>query len=97
MELSARQKRYLRSLCHHLRPVVIVGGAGATSGVLGEVETALAHHELIKIRIAAGDRDTRRRLVNDICLATGAELVQTIGHVATFYRRGAKPRIVMPQ
>ena len=93
MELSPKQTHHLRSLCHHLRPVVIIGSAGTTPRVLEEIENALAHHELIKIKIAPGDRDTRRQIALDICRSMHAHLIQMIGHVATLYRPGRVPRI----
>ncbi|KAF0193302.1 MAG: RNA-binding protein [Gammaproteobacteria bacterium] len=96
MSLSTKQKTHLRSLCHHLNPVVIVGDAGITPGVLAEITAAIAYHELVKIRLPAGDHTARRQLIDQVCTETDAVLVQTIGRTATFYRRGKKPRIVLP-
>ncbi|TFT47959.1 YhbY family RNA-binding protein, partial [Proteus mirabilis] len=40
-------------------PVVMIGNNGLTEGVLAEIEIALAHHELIKVKIAGEDRDVK--------------------------------------
>ena len=53
MPLKASQKKNLRALAHHLKPVVWVGQHGLRDSVLGEVEIALDAHELIKVKLAA--------------------------------------------
>ena len=51
MALSEAQKKYLRGLGHKLKPVVMVAEAGLTDAVVSEFETALNHHELVKIKL----------------------------------------------
>ena len=96
MSLTQAQRRHLRKLAHHLKPVVIVGSAGLTEGVLAEIDSALAHHELVKIRVNAADRDERQAMIERIAENTGADWVLSIGHVAAFYRAAEKPKIVLP-
>ncbi len=94
MQLTPKQKRHLKGLAHHLKPVVMSGQHGLTEGVLNEIEIALEAHELIKVRIAAGDKDERKGILETICNSSKAELVQSIGHVAVYYRRHPKkPKI----
>ncbi len=95
--LKDHQKRHLKSLAHPLKPVVIIGASGFTDAVLNEIDIALNHHELIKIRVNAGDREARGELIAQICERAQAELIQRIGHVATVFRRNPqKPRIALP-
>ena len=97
MPITKKQRRHLKTLAHHLTPVVIVGQHGLTDGVLSETAITLETHELIKVRINAGDRIERNNMVDEIVKKTGAELVQTIGHVAVFYlRHPEKPKIRLP-
>ena len=94
MSLPERHRRKLRRLGHERKPVVIVGGQGLHDALLAEVDGALAHHELIKVRVNAGDREERDAMIASICSHSGAELVQRVGHVALLYRRHPeKPRI----
>lgn len=94
MSLNEAQKRQLRGLGHTLKPVVIIGAAGLSEGVLAEIDGSIRHHELIKVRVNAEDRDSRNAMIEHICQETGAELIQRIGHVALLYRRNPKtPRI----
>ena len=59
----------------------------ATDAVLKELEIALAHHELLKVRLADDDRDARAQSIERIASEARAEIVQTIGRIACFYRR----------
>ena len=86
MTLSKKQKLAFKSQGHHLKVVVTVGAAGLTDGVMAELELSLNHHELMKIKVAADDRDERRSLIQEICSRLDAELIQSIGHTAVIYR-----------
>jgi RNA-binding protein len=98
MTLSEAQKKHLRSIGHHLKPVVIVGDAGLSEAVLKEFDSTIDHHELVKVKIRAGDRAGRDAIVSDLCERGTAELVARIGNVALLYRRNAeKPKIVLPR
>ena len=55
-----------------LKPVVMLGNNGLTEGVLAEIEQALGHHELIKVKIASEDRETKALIVEAIVRETGA-------------------------
>jgi RNA-binding protein len=96
--LATAQKRYLRTLAHNLKPVILVGAKGVTPAMLAELKNALEHHELIKVKIAAGDRDERDAWVAEIVKGAGAALIQRVGNVATMFRpRRKDPGIVLPR
>ncbi|WP_058834210.1 ribosome assembly RNA-binding protein YhbY [Luteimonas abyssi] len=96
--LTASQTRFLRGQAHDLRPVLQVGGKGITDSLLTELDGLLEHHELLKVKVAAADRDERDALIDTLIERSGAALVQRIGHVAILYRPAAdKRRIVLPR
>jgi RNA-binding protein len=96
--LNNAQKRYLRGLAHDLKPVVLVGAKGVTPAVLAELELALEQHELIKVRVAASDRDERDGWIDQLLEGSDASLAGRIGHVAILYRRRAdKPFVILPK
>lgn len=98
MALSNSQIRFLRGLSHALRPVVLVGAKGVTDAVVAELDGALSHHELVKVRIDASDRDARDEASAALASRVGAQRVQRIGHTLTLYRRNAdEPRIELPR
>jgi len=86
MTITPKQRRWLKGQAHHLKPVVLLGQAGLTDGVVAEIEGALAHHELIKVKVNAGDRELRDTLVAQIAARTGSDLIDRIGNMASFYR-----------
>ena len=98
MQLTERQKKFLRRHAHSLKPVVSAGDKGITPAVLAEIETALEHHELIKVSVRMSDRDARNTAIDNLINATGAILVSRVGHIAALYRpREKKPGIILPK
>ncbi len=91
MSLSPEQRREYRAIAHNLKPVIIVGDKGLSEGLQEELERALNDHELIKIKVASQDRETRHEAITALCESSGAELVQTIGKIAVILRRAKKP------
>ncbi len=85
--MKSDQKKQLRAQAHALKPVIITGQGGISPAVLNEINLALEHHELIKVRVNAEDREQRREMSQLICAETGAELIQSIGHIITLYRK----------
>ncbi len=97
MELSERQRKYLRGLAHALEPVIRVGQNGVTESVVTETARALHDHELIKVKIRGADRSERDAAFETLATRTESTLVHRIGHVGVLYRaRHDKPGIVIP-
>lgn len=97
MNLNNKQKQHLKSLAHALKPVVMLGNNGLTEGVLAEIEQALMHHELIKVKIVADDRETKTLIVDAIVRETGACNVLVIGSVLILYRPSENRKITLPR
>ena len=95
--LSTKQKQFLKGLAHHLSPVVMLGGNGLTEGVLAEIDNALNHHELIKVKIAGADRETKQLIIDAIVRETQSSNVQTIGHILVLYRPNEEGKIQLPR
>ena len=95
MSLKASQKKKLRGLAHHLKPLVIVADKGLSESVVAEIERVLNDHELIKVKLRS-DRDTRKKWASSITEQCKAELVQTIGQVACFYRKNPDKHNINP-
>jgi RNA-binding protein len=96
--LSDAQRKHLRRLGHDRNPVVLIGNNGLGPNLVAEMDQALTHHELVKVRARVGDRDLRDALLAELAAATRSDLVQRIGHVALFYRPNAEKteRILLP-
>lgn len=89
--IDQTEKKRFRAIAHHLKPIVFIAGNGLSDGVIREINRALDDHELIKIRVAAGDRQERREMIAAACAAADAEVVQTIGSIAVIYRPAEHP------
>ena len=96
MSLTPKQRKHLKALAHHRKPVVQVGNAGVTTPVIKEITLALDAHELIKIRLPGVEREARHTMLEQVCETTGAETVQEIWRMAVIYRRAKKPRLKFP-
>ncbi|MEG3133279.1 ribosome assembly RNA-binding protein YhbY [Rouxiella sp. T17] len=98
MNLNNKQKQYLKGLAHPLKPVVMLGNNGLTEGVLAEIDQALQHHELIKVKIAAEERETKSLIADAIVRETKAINVQVIGNMLVLYRPSTEDRkIILPR
>lgn len=97
MKLTNKQKQYLKGLAHSLKPVVQLGGNGLTEGVLAEIENALSHHELIKVKVPSDDREEKALIMDAIIRETKAEKLQVIGHVLIMFRQTEDKKISIPK
>lgn len=96
--LTNAQIRFLRGQAHGLKAMLQIGAKGVTDAVVAELDVALEHHELLKVKIAAEDREARDAMVADLAERSGAVLVQRIGNVAVLYRQSKDHRqIVLPR
>ena len=84
--LSISERKTLRARAHDLNPVVIISQKGLTDTVLAEIDKSLNAHELIKIRVAEGDRVLREAFLTQICDALKAAPVWHIGKLLVVYR-----------
>ncbi|MGO4551822.1 ribosome assembly RNA-binding protein YhbY [Lysobacter sp. 2RAF19] len=98
VQLTSAQTRFLRGQAHELNAMLQVGGKGITDALVTEVVNALEQHELIKVKVAAEDREARDAMIQDLAQRAGAALVQRIGHTAVLYRPSKdKRQIVLPR
>ena len=91
MILTPDRIKQFRTLGHALKPIVTVAGNGLSENVLAELERALSDHELVKVKLAILERDTRKSVVEDMCKRCNAKLIQEIGKVALIFREAEQP------
>lgn len=93
--LTPTERRDLRAKAHHLEPVVTVGHHGLSPAVLHEIDLALLAHDLVKVRVLGGDRETRDAMLAQACEALDCAPVQHVGKVLVLFRPNpdrAKPK-----
>lgn len=86
-----QEQRRLKAIGHKLKPVLTIAGNGLSDSVLAELERALNDHELIKVKLAVGEREVRDELVEELASRSGAEAMQRIGNTVLLLRRSPEP------
>ena len=85
MEISSKQRKEFEKAAHNLEPVVIIGGNGASEGVIKMIDESLNHHELIKVKFNEF-KDEKREISENIATQLNATLIRIIGNIAIFWR-----------
>lgn len=97
MVLDSRQRKYLKGLAHHLKPVVHVGKEGLSNSLLQQIAAMLLQHELIKVKLGESSPLDREAAAAELPNKTGAAFVQNVGRVFVLYRaHPEEPRIELP-
>lgn len=93
MALTGKQVRQLRSLAHHLNPIIHIGKSDITDSLVKETEAALEARELIKCAVQDGSDLETREAADILAERTGADVVQVIGHRFSLYRESSRDDI----
>jgi RNA-binding protein len=97
-KLTNNQKKFLRSMGHALKPVVMVGQHGLSESVLAELESTMTKHELLKIKIRSEGKKEKQQMINKIVELSQSHLVQVIGNIVVIYRPfDEEPQIILPR
>ncbi|MFC4558883.1 ribosome assembly RNA-binding protein YhbY [Virgibacillus kekensis] len=84
--LTGKQKRYLRSEAHHLKPIFQVGKTGVNENMIEQINEALEKRELIKVSILQNCLEDKNTVAEQLSNGTGAEIVQIIGNNIVLYK-----------
>ncbi|EGX70805.1 ribosome assembly RNA-binding protein YhbY [Collinsella tanakaei] len=93
MALTGKQVRQLRSLAHHLNPIIHIGKFDITDALVKETEAALENRELIKCAVQDGSDLEAREAADMLAERTNADVVQVIGHRFSLYRESSRDDI----
>ncbi|WP_062198766.1 ribosome assembly RNA-binding protein YhbY [Massilibacterium senegalense] len=95
--LTGKQKRYLRSMAHHLTPIFQIGKGGINDNLIKQLDDVLEARELIKISILQNCEEDKKIVAGEVAQKTNAELVQLIGMTIVLYRESVdKKQIELP-
>ena len=79
MELTGKQRKHLRGLAHSLKPLIHLGTKGLTPELLQQLDEALDHHELVKVKFL-DYKDEKNDLKAEMVSKLGCAEAGTIGH-----------------
>lgn len=98
VQLTAKQRQYLRGLAHPLEPLVQIGTKGIGDTLIEQISAQLLAHELVKVRFNTTCAVEPDEVADDIVVRTRSQLVQKSGRTLVLYRRhDEKPTIELPK
>ena len=84
--MTGKERAALRAECNRLKPTVHVGQEGITPAVATALDDALRTRELVKVQLNRAVDVSAREAAATLAGRVRAEVIQTIGKTATFYR-----------
>ncbi|SER72878.1 RNA-binding protein [Gracilibacillus ureilyticus] len=97
MQLTGKQKRFLRSKAHHLNPIFQVGKDGVNENMIKQVAEALERRELLKISILQNCLEEKEDVAEALAEGTDASIVQIIGNTIVLYKESEEHKeIILP-
>jgi len=98
-KLKGFQRKYLKGIAHHIKPVVFIGQKGFTDTLVQSVDEALKSHELIKVKFT-DCKEQKEDIADMIEKKTESEMIGMIGHIVIFFRQHKDPKkrkIALPE
>lgn len=91
--ISTKQRSKLKAMANGLRPMVTIGKDELTANVLKEIETALYHHELVKVAALQSCETPAKAICQEVCEQLSADPVLCVGNRFVIYKRSNKENI----
>src|SRR5699024_2890829 len=89
MALRGKQKRFLRSQAHNLRPLFQIGKDGLSENWLENVNAAIDKSELLKDSILQNSLVDEDEVIEFVESNSSIQVVQKIGHVLVLYKKSS--------
>ncbi|CAD2076182.1 ribosome assembly RNA-binding protein YhbY [Phocicoccus pinnipedialis] len=86
MNLTGKQRRYLRSIAHNLKPVFQIGKDGVNDNLISQIDDYLEIHEILKVSILQNSPEDKNDVAEKLALGTHAHVAQIIGKTIVLYR-----------
>ncbi len=97
MEMTSKQRAYLKSLASNLSPIFQVGKSSLTPEITEAISEAFNNNELIKIAVLKNCMDDPRAIAEMVAERTHSQVVQVIGKKIVLYKPDKnKPKIQLP-
>ncbi|WP_018143271.1 YhbY family RNA-binding protein [Alloscardovia criceti] len=94
--LTKPQIKQLRGLAHQLNPLLLIGKNNITETVLSQADQLLNDHELVKAQLQEGSLLSAKEAAAELAEATGAAVVQVIGHRFVLFRPSTRKDLKNP-
>lgn len=84
-EITSSERKKLRGLAHHIKPVIQLGKNGISESLIEAAEAALGDHELIKLKFL-DFKHAKKELATELSQKLKSHVVGMVGNTAIFYR-----------
>ncbi|MFD1850212.1 ribosome assembly RNA-binding protein YhbY [Oceanobacillus bengalensis] len=88
--LTGKQKRFLRSEAHHLKPIFQVGKEGVNDNMIKQIGEALEKREILKVSILQNCMEDKDIVAEQLSEGTESEIVQIIGNNIVLYKESTE-------
>ncbi len=85
-QLNSSKLKELRQTGRELIEMASVGKAGLSDALVQQVATLLELHELVKVRVAADNKEGRLQAAAELAEKTHSTLVELRGRMALLYK-----------
>lgn len=97
MEITSKQRAYLRSLASTMEPVFQIGKASLTPEIVAAIAENIEKNELIKVSVLKNCFDNPKELAEMLGERTQSIVVQVVGKKITLFKQKKKnSRITLP-
>ncbi|MDQ0221648.1 ribosome assembly RNA-binding protein YhbY [Streptococcus moroccensis] len=90
MTLTSKQRAFLNSQAHSLKPIVQIGKNGLTDEIKTSIRNALDARELIKVTLLQNTDEDIHEVAEILEDEIGVDTVQKIGRILILYKVSAK-------
>lgn len=98
MEMTSKQRAYLKSLASNLNPIFQVGKSSLTPEVTEAIGESFNNNELIKVAVLKNCIDDPREIAQVVAERTHSQVVQVIGKKFILYKPFKEnPKIQLPK
>ena len=94
MELTSKQRAFLKKESHALEPVVRIGKDGLSENVVKSLLDAIDSRELVKVKILQNSDAEKRETANELALRSGCQLVAIIGRILIYYKENEDKSVI---
>lgn len=94
MSLTSKQRAFLKSEAHTLKPIVQIGKNGLNDHIKTSVRNALDARELIKVTLLQNTMEDIHEVAEILEEEIGCDTVLKIGRILILYKESAKKKIV---
>ena len=87
MEMTSKQRSYLKSLASTMDPIMQIGKSALTPEITESVRECFNTHELIKVKVLLDSAPEKpREIAEKLAAATESQVVQVIGGSMIFFK-----------